>query len=92
MFNFTLTSFSNPKGLEALGSNLFLETNSSGQPVTGTPGEDGLGVLRQGYLEESSVDSVKEITDLIAAQRAYELNSKVITAADQMLSAATQIR
>ena len=89
---FTLTSFSNPKGLEALGSNLFLETNSSGQPVTGTPGEDGLGVLRQGYLEESSVDSVKEITDLIAAQRAYELNSKVITAADQMLSAATQIR
>jgi len=88
----TLTGFSNPKGLEAIGSNLFLETNASGQPFTGAPGEDGLGILRQGYLEESSVDPVQQITDLIEAQRGYELNSKVITAADQMLSATTQIR
>jgi len=57
-----------------------------------TPGVDGLGTLRQGYLEESSVDPVKEVTDLIEAQRGYELNSKVITAADQMLSATVQIR
>jgi len=57
-----------------------------------TPGSDGLGTLRQGYLEESSVDPVKEVTDLIEAQRGYELNSKVITAADQMLSATVQIR
>ena len=56
------------------------------------PGQDGLGVLRQGYLEDSSVDPVKEVTDLIEAQRGYELNSKVITAADQMLSSMVQIR
>lgn len=88
----TLTSFSNPKGLEAIGSNLFLVTSGSGDPITGTPGADGLGTVRQGYLEESSVDPVREITELIEAQRGYELNSKVITAADQMLSATTQIR
>jgi flagellar basal-body rod protein FlgG len=57
-----------------------------------TPGQDGLGTLRQGYLEEASVDAVKEVTDLIEAQRGYELNSKVITAADQMLSATVQMR
>ena len=56
------------------------------------PGQDGLGVLRQGYLEDSSVDAVKEITDLIEAQRGYELNSKVITASDQMLGAMVQVR
>ncbi|MBF9035250.1 flagellar basal-body rod protein FlgG [Rhodobacterales bacterium HKCCE2091] len=89
---FTLTDFSNPRGLEAIGSNLFLETEASGQPTTGNPGEDGLGTIRQGYLEESSVDAVAEITDLIEAQRGYELNAKVITAADQMLGATTQIR
>ena len=88
----TLANFTNPKGLEAIGSNLFLETNASGPSVVATPGEDGLGTLRQGYLEESSVDPVKEVTDLIAAQRGYELNSKVITASDQMLSAMVQIR
>ncbi|MBY6090639.1 flagellar basal-body rod protein FlgG [Maritimibacter alkaliphilus] len=89
---FTLTGFTNPKGLEAIGSNLFLETEASGPPNAGTPGEDGLGTLRQGYLEESSVDPVREITDLIEAQRGYELNSKVISAADQMLGATTQVR
>ena len=87
-----LVSFSNEKGLEAIGSNLFRETAASGAPQSGLPGQDGRGVLRQGYLEESSVDVVQQIADLIEAQRGYELNSKVITAADQMLGATTQIR
>ncbi len=87
-----LVSFTNEKGLEAMGSNLALETPASGPPVVGIPGEDGLGSLRQGYLEESSVDAVREVTELIKAQRGYELNAKVITAADQMLSATTQVR
>ncbi len=87
-----LTGFTNPKGLEAIGSNLFTETEASGPPITSTPGADGLGTLRQGYLEDSSVDPVREITELIEAQRGYELNAKVISAADQMLGATTQIR
>ncbi|NDW54587.1 flagellar basal-body rod protein FlgG [Aliiroseovarius sp. PrR006] len=89
---FTLASFTNDKGLEAIGSNLFRETPASGPAFVGTPGTDGRGTLRQGYLENSSVDAVREITELIAAQRGYELNSKVITAADQMLAATTQVR
>ncbi len=89
---FTLAGFTNPKGLEAIGSNLFLETPASGPSAVATPGQDGLGVLRQGYLEDSSVDPVREITDLIKAQRGYELNSKVISASDQMLGAMVQIR
>ena len=89
---FNLVSFSNEKGLEALGSNLYRETEASGQPNVGQPGEDGRGTFRQGYLESSSVDAVHEITGLIEAQRGYELNAKVITAADQMLAAMTQIR
>ena len=89
---FNLIGFGNPKGLEAIGGNSFLETEASGAPITSTPGQDGLGTLRQGYLEDSSVDPVREITDLIEAQRGYELNAKVITAVDQMMSATTQIR
>ena len=89
---FTLAGFSNPKGLEAIGSNLFLETEASGPALVSDPGTDGLGTLRQGYLENSSVDAVREVTELIEAQRGYELNAKVITAADQMLAATTQIR
>lgn len=88
----TLAGFTNEKGLEAMGSNLYLETEASGAPVVGTPGEDGLGTLRQGYLEDSSVDAVREVTELIKAQRGYELNAKVITAADEMLAATTQVR
>ncbi|QUS35930.1 flagellar basal-body rod protein FlgG [Falsirhodobacter algicola] len=87
-----LVGFTNAKGLEATGSNLFLESEASGPPLTGVAGEDGLGTLRQGYLEESSVDAVREVTELIKAQRGYELNSKVITAADQMLSTTAQVR
>ncbi|MFZ7091087.1 flagellar basal-body rod protein FlgG [Primorskyibacter sp. 2E233] len=89
---FTMVGFTNAKGLEAIGSNLFVETEASGAALQTTAGLDGLGTLRQGFLEESSVDPVKEITDLIEAQRGYELNSKVISAADQMLAATSQIR
>jgi flagellar basal-body rod protein FlgG len=80
------------RGSRRSGDNLFLETEASGAPFVAEPGTDGLGTLRQGYLEESSVDPVREITELIEAQRGYELNAKVITAADQMLGATTQIR
>ena len=89
---FTLSNFTNAKGLEAIGSNLFTETEASGPAIVGTPGEDGLGTLRQGYLEASSVDAVREVTELIEAQRGYEMNAKVITAADQMMAATTQVR
>ncbi|MFC3181842.1 flagellar basal-body rod protein FlgG [Cypionkella sinensis] len=88
----TLAGFTNDKGLEAIGSDLFVETAASGPANVGISGVDGLGTLRQGYLEESTVDSVREVTELIKAQRGYELNAKVITAADQMLSATTQVR
>ncbi len=88
----SLAGFTNAKGLEAIGSNLFTETEASGPPLLSTPGQDGLGILRQGYLEDSSVDPVREITELIEAQRGYELNAKVISAADQMLSATAQVR
>lgn len=89
---FDLVSFSNQKGLEAIGGNLYLETEASGTPDSGEAGVDGRGTFRQGFLEDSAVDPVREITQLIEAQRGYELNAKVITAADQMLSATTQIR
>ena len=88
----SLAGFTNEKGLEAMGGNMFLETAASGPALVGTPGQDGLGTLRQGYLEESSVDSVREITELIKAQRGYELSAKVISAADEMLAATTQVR
>mgnify|MGYP003940688731 CR=1 FL=1 len=88
----TLVGFTNPKGLEAIGGNLFTETEASGPPIQTTAGQDVLGTFRHGYLEDSSVDPVYEITELIEAQRGYELNSKVISAADQMLGATVQVR
>ncbi len=88
----TISSFPNDKGLEAIGSNLFLESPASGAAFSGAPGQEGLGTLRHGYLEGSTVDAVREVTELIKAQRGYELNAKVITAADQMLAATTQVR
>jgi flagellar basal-body rod protein FlgG len=72
---FTLADFSNPKGLEAIGGNMYVETAASGAPLIGAPGENGRGTLRQGYVEQSSVDAVREVTELIEAQRGYELNS-----------------
>ncbi|MGU3496898.1 flagellar basal-body rod protein FlgG [Xanthobacteraceae bacterium A53D] len=81
-----LTNFANEAGLEPLGGNLYRETLASGAPVNGVAGDIGFGKIHQGYLEASNVDPVKEITELIAAQRAYEMNSKVIQAADEMAS------
>ena len=81
---FSLAVFPNAAGLEALGGSLFRETISSGTATTGTAGQTGFGQMEQGYLENSNVDPVKEMTDLISAQRAYEINSKVIQAADDM--------
>lgn len=86
----TLANFVNPAGLHALGGNLFQETEASGAPTTGNPGDTSFGTLEQGYLEQSNVDPVQEITDLISAQRVYELNSKVIQAADDMSSVITK--
>ncbi|HRP11875.1 MAG TPA: flagellar basal-body rod protein FlgG [Terricaulis sp.] len=87
-----LATFINPAGLEAIGDNLFLETPASGSPNTATPGSPGFGTLMQGFLELSNVNAVEEISSLIVAQRAYEMNARVITAADEMLQATTQLR
>ena len=80
----TLATFANEAGLAPLGDNLFQETAASGPANVGVPGDPGYATVQQGYLESSNVDPVKEITELIAAQRAYEMNSKVIQAADEM--------
>ncbi|MEL6414497.1 MAG: flagellar hook-basal body complex protein, partial [Pseudomonadota bacterium] len=88
----SIASFVNEKGLEAIGDNLFRETEASGQANRLVAGSEGVGTIRQGFLEDSGVDVVKEISDLIEAQRGYELNSKVITASDEMLAATTRLR
>lgn len=87
-----LANFTNPAGLEAIGDNLLLETDASGSPSTGTPGADNFGSLLQGALEQSNVNVVEEITALISAQRAYEMNSNVISTSDEMLQTASQLR
>jgi flagellar basal-body rod protein FlgG len=87
-----ISRFVNKAGLESVGDNLFRETASSGPAQTGTPNQDGMGNLMQGYLEMSNVNAVTEIADLIAAQRAYEMNARVISGADQMLQATSQLR
>ena len=84
--------FFNEAGLEAIGDNLFRETPSSGPPNVGSPGGTGFGTIQQGFLETSNVNAVQEITALITAQRAYEMNSRVISAADEMLAAVTNLR
>lgn len=86
-----LTHFVNKSGLESLGDNLYAQTAASGDPITADPLTDGLGDLQQGYLEEANVNAVTEISALIAAQRAYEMNSRVVTAADQMQQSTTQM-
>src|SRR6202020_332310 len=80
-----LTRFPNEAGLNSVGNNLYLETPGSGSPQAGVPGSTGYGTIQQGFLETSNVNSVNEITSLITAQRAYEMNSKVVSAADQMM-------
>lgn len=88
---FDLAVFANDAGLESQGSNLYLETAASGAAQTGKPGSTGFGTVRQGYLENSNVNAVAEITTLITAQRAYEMNSKVITVSDEMLSMTSRL-
>ena len=85
-------NFPNSAGLEAVGTNIFLETASSGTAIVGVPGTDGLGTLVQGFLETANVNSVAEITGLITAQRAYEMNSKVVTTSDEMMATVSQLR
>ncbi len=87
-----LAAFPNDAGLDAQGDNLFLQSAASGNAVTGTPGSPGFGSVQQGFIETSNVNVVSEITNLITAQRAYEMNSKVITASDEMLSTLTNLR
>jgi len=87
-----LATFVNEAGLEAEGENLFQVSGASGAAVTGQPGAPGFGTVLQGYTEASNVDAVTEITSLISAQRAYEMNSKVITTADQMMSTTAQVK
>ncbi|MBN9304015.1 MAG: flagellar basal-body rod protein FlgG [Devosia sp. 67-54] len=87
-----LYRFVNPSGLESVGDNNFVETAASGAAQAGTPNSDGMGHLMQGYLEQANVNPVTEIADLIAAQRAYEMNARVITGADEMLSSVSQMR
>jgi flagellar basal-body rod protein FlgG len=87
-----LATFVNDGGLKALGDNLYQETAASGAPTAGTAGSTGIGTLVQGYTEASNVDPVSEITALIVAQRAYEMNSKVISTADNMLATANQVK
>jgi len=80
-----LANFPNPAGLNAIGRNLFLPTASSGEATTGTPGENGIGTVNQGFLEQSNVSVVEEMVNMIVGQRAYEINSKVVKTADEML-------
>jgi len=87
-----LARFVNKGGLQSEGNNLFTETPASGPAQIGTPNADGMGNLMQSYLEESNVNAVTEISDLIAAQRAYEMNARVVTGADEMLQTTTQMR
>ena len=87
-----LVDFANPAGLESIGQNLYSETAASGDPLVGLPAQDGYGAISQNFLEESNVEVVDEMVDMIAAQRAYETNSKSIQASDEMLQQANQLR
>ncbi len=87
-----LAAFANPAGLDSQGDNLFLQTSASGNPVAGNPSTTGFGSVMQGFVETSNVNVVTEITNLITAQRAYEMNSKVITTGDDMLSTLSNLR
>ena len=86
-----LSTFVNPRGLDAIGNNLYLESEASGAPVTGIPNEDQFASTLQGALEQSNVNAVEEITQLITAQRAYEMNSKVISTTDEMMQTTSRL-
>jgi flagellar basal-body rod protein FlgG len=87
-----LVRFNNPAGLESEGSNLYKESPASGTPELGTPGQNGYGTLNQGYLELSNVSVVEEMVNLIQAQRAYEVNSKAVQAADEMMQQSNNMK
>ncbi len=91
-FQVQLVRFANPAGLQSIGRNLYLETPASGTPETGTPDETGFGSLQQGYLEMSNVKVVEEMVNMIVAQRAYEVNSKAVQAADEMMQQSNNLR
>jgi len=87
-----IATFANDAGLEAIGDNLYIETPASGNPTTGSPADTGFGSILQGFLETSNVNAVEEISNLISAQRAYEMNSKVIKTSDEMMGTLTGLR
>jgi flagellar basal-body rod protein FlgG len=89
---FELASFMNPAGLTASGGNLYEVTEASGEPIFGLPGDDGMGMVIQGYLEKSNVDVAQEMINLIVAQRAYEINSKAIRTADELMSLTNNLK
>jgi flagellar basal-body rod protein FlgG len=91
-FQIQLANFNNPGGLDAMGQNLYKETPASGTPTLGTPGADGMGQLEQGSLELSNVSVVQEMVNLILAQRAYEVNSKAVQAADEMMQTSNNLQ
>ncbi|MCD6463715.1 MAG: flagellar basal-body rod protein FlgG [Thermotogae bacterium] len=88
----TLVRFVNPAGLKSIGDNLFVSTPASGDPIEGTPNQDGFGAIQQGYLEKSNVDVVKEMVGMIIAQRAYDLNARAIQTADDMLRTVSTLK
>lgn len=88
--NITTVDFINPQGLEAIGNNLYRQSGASGDPIAGTPGLTGLGTIQQGTIEASNVEVVEELVNMITTQRAYEMNSKVVSTADQMLQYISQ--
>ncbi len=87
-----LARFTNPAGLRPIGGNLYEQTGSSGEPFIGTPGQDGVGTIMQGFVEASNVDVVQEMVNLITAQRAYEINSKMVSTSEQMLQIANNLK
>lgn len=87
-----LVKFMNPSGLKAMGNNLYAETETSGDPLIGTPGTNGFGEINQGYLESSNVDVVEEMITMITAQRAYEINSKTVKAVEEMMTMANNLK
>jgi flagellar basal-body rod protein FlgG len=91
-FQVQLVRFTNPSGLNSIGGNLYTESLASGTPETGTPGENGYGTLQQGYLEMSNVKVVQEMVNMIVAQRAYEVNSKAVQSADEMMQESNNLR
>ncbi|HEX7524402.1 MAG TPA: flagellar basal-body rod protein FlgG [Candidatus Deferrimicrobium sp.] len=88
----TLARFSNPAGLKSVGRNLYTPTDSSGEAITGNPGTDGMGTIGQGFLELSNVNVVEEMVNMIASQRAYEINSKAVQASDEMLQVVNNLK